>query len=68
MSSALFIIAVLSIVVFLGGAAFGMFVLFVISIHRTDRAPLSDTHNERAGSISRRLLTGVRITRKESGE
>jgi hypothetical protein len=68
MCSAISIIATLSIVVFLGGAAFGMFLLFIISIHRTSRAPLSDIHGERGGSVSRHVLTGGRVTRKESSE
>jgi hypothetical protein len=68
MCSALSIIAVLSIVVFLGGAAFGMLTLFIISIHRTSRAPLSDIHGEHAGSVSRHVLTGGRVNRKGHGE
>jgi len=61
------IITVLSIVVFLGGAAIGILVLVIISIHRTRRTPLSGTRNDDAGSISRRVLTGGRATRKEDG-
>jgi hypothetical protein len=68
MCSALSVIATLSIVAFLGGAAFGMFVLFIISIHRTSRAPLSDIHGEHAGSVSRHVLTGGRVNRKGPGE
>jgi hypothetical protein len=68
MSPELSIIAVLSIVVFVGGAASGILVLVIISIHRTRRAPLSGIHNEGAGSISRRVLTGGRVTRKEDGQ
>jgi len=62
------ILAVLSIVVFLGGAACGMLVLFIISIHRTRRAPLSGTHAEHAGAVSRRVLTGGRVTRRWDDE
>jgi len=68
MMSALPIIAVLAIVVFLGGAAFGMLVLLVVSIHRTSRAPLSKVHRQRAGSLSRRVLTGVRTNDEEDGK
>ena len=68
MISALSIIAVFTVVVFLGGAAFGMLVLFVISIHRTSRAPLSEIHGEQRGSISRRMLTGVRVNHKQASE
>lgn len=46
MCSALSIIALLSIVVFLAGAASGMLVLLIISIHRTRRAPLSGIRDE----------------------
>ena len=62
------IIAAFAIVVFIGGAACGMLVLFIISIHRTRRAPLSGTHSEHAGSVSRRVLTGGRVTRKWDDE
>jgi hypothetical protein len=68
MMSALSMVALFAIVVFLGGAAFGMLVLFVVSIHRTGRAPLSKVHRQRAGSISRRLLIGVRTNGEEDGK
>jgi hypothetical protein len=68
MSSTLSIIAVLSIVVFLAGIAFGMLALFIISIHRTRRTPLSGIHNEHPGSVSRRVLTGGRTTRRAADE
>jgi hypothetical protein len=62
------IIAVLSIVAVLGITALGVLLILIISIHRTSRAPLSGTHDEHAGSISRRVLTGGRVTRGEAGE
>jgi hypothetical protein len=62
------LIAAITIVVFLGGAAFGMLALVIISIHRTSRGPLSATLGEHPGSISRRLLTGGRTNRKEGGK
>jgi hypothetical protein len=68
MSSALSVIAVFSVVAFLGGAACGMLALISISIHRTRHAPFSDVRSERAGCISRRVLTGERVTRREPGE
>jgi hypothetical protein len=68
MISALSLIAVFTIVVFLGGAMFGMLVLFVISIHRTRHAPLSDVHSERGGAVSRRVLTATRAGRKGDSE
>ncbi len=68
MTLALSTIAVLSIAVFLAGAVIGMLVLFIISIHRTSRSPLSEIDSDCPGSISRRVLTGVRVNREESGE
>lgn len=68
MISALSIIAVFTIVVFLGGAAFGALVISIVSIHRTSRAPLSEIHGEQPGSISRRMLTGGRVNCKQPGE
>jgi hypothetical protein len=61
-------IVVLSGVAFLIGIVFGMLILFVISIHRTSRTPLSEIDSDCPGSISRRVLTGVRVNREESGE
>lgn len=61
-------IVVLSGVVFLIGIVVGMLLLFVISIHRTSRSPLSEIESDCPGSISRRVLTGVRVNREESGE
>jgi hypothetical protein len=58
--------AVAAIVVFLGGAAFGALVLFVISIHRTSRAPLSSIRNTH-GAVSRCVLTSTRAGREEAG-
>ena len=68
MTSALSLIAVFSIAVFLTGAAFGALAIFVISIHRTSRAPLSESHGRRAGSISRRVLAGIRNDETEAGK
>ncbi len=68
MTSALPLIAVLAIVVFLAGTAIGALLVFIISIHRTSRAPLSESHGQRAGKISRRLLTGIRDDKTEAGK
>ncbi len=68
MISALSIIAVFGIIIFLSGAAFGAFILLVISMRRTTRAPLSEAHGERAGAISRRVLVGARTDGREIGE
>ena len=68
MISALSVIAVFGIIVFLSGALSGAFILLVISMHKTSRAPLSDTHGEHAGAISRRMLVGTRTGGKEIEE
>jgi hypothetical protein len=68
MISALSLIAVFTIVVFLAGTAFGVLLVFIISIHRTSRAPLSESHGRRAGAISRRVLTGIRNDKTEAGK
>lgn len=65
MITALSVIAVLGIIVFLAGVAFGIFILFLISMRRTPRVPLSQVQDERAGSISRRVLTGSRSGGRE---
>jgi hypothetical protein len=67
MISALSIVAVFTIVVFLGGAAFGAFMVFVVSIHRTSRAPLSEIDNAR-GALSRQVLTSARTNCRESDQ
>lgn len=68
MTSALSLIALLAIVAFLAGAAFGGLLLIVISIHRTSRVPLSESHCQRAGSVSRRVLAGIRNDETEAGK
>jgi hypothetical protein len=65
MIPALSIIAVLGIIIFLSGALFGVFVLLIMSMRRTARVPLSYTHDERAGAISRRVLVGARAEGRE---
>ena len=65
MITALSVIAVLGIIVFLAGVASGIFILFLISMRRTPRVPLSQVQDERAGSISRRVLTGSRSGSRE---
>lgn len=54
------VLAVLVVVVFLGGALSGALILFAVSIHRTRHAPLSQMGSQRRGSVSRRLLTTTR--------
>jgi hypothetical protein len=55
---------VFSIIVFLGGCAFGGFVLLIVSIHRTRRASLFEASSQRRGVISRSLLL---TTRRSTG-
>jgi hypothetical protein len=56
------------IAVFLAGAVSGALLVFVVSIHRTSRAPLSESHGKRAGSVSRRVLAGIRTRETEAGK
>jgi hypothetical protein len=65
MITTLSVVAVFGIIVFLSGVAFGVFVLFIISMRRTPRVPLSQVQDERAGGISRRVLTGSRPGSRE---
>ena len=65
MITALSVIAVFGIIIFLSGAAFGVFILLVISLRRTPRVPLSQVQGEHAGGISRRVLTGSRPGSRE---
>jgi hypothetical protein len=65
MITALSLIAVFGIIVFLSGTAFGVFILFVISLRRTPHGRLSQVQAEQAGSISRRVLTGSRPGSRE---
>jgi hypothetical protein len=68
MITALSIIAIFGIIVFLSGAAFGAFVVLVISMRKTSRAPLSEAGYGPAGTISRRMLIGGRTGGREIGK
>ena len=68
MIPALSVIAVFGIIIFLSGALSGVFVLLLVSMRRTSRAPLSQTHDERSGMISRRMLVGARTEGREISE
>jgi hypothetical protein len=68
MIPALSIIAVFGILIFLSGALFGVFILLIVSMRRTTRAPLSEAHGERAGALSRRMLVGNRAEGREIGQ
>jgi len=59
------LLAVFSVIVFLGGSLFAALVLFIISIHRTANRPMSQVYGERRGEISRRALTTARTNRRE---
>jgi hypothetical protein len=59
------VIAVFGIIVFLSGGMFGVFVLLIISRHRTARSPRSGPHGEQAGAISRRILVRARADGRE---
>jgi hypothetical protein len=65
MITTLSVIAVFGIIVFLSGAAFGAFIVLVISLRRTPRGPLSQVRGERAGGLSQRVLTGARPGSRE---
>jgi hypothetical protein len=52
--------AILSIATFLAGTASGILILFVVSIHRTRHATLTQTRHERPGSTARSMLTRTR--------
>ena len=56
------------IAVFLAGAVLGALTVFVVSIHRTRRVPLSETHDQRSGSISRHTFAGIRNDKTEAGQ
>jgi hypothetical protein len=68
MIPALSVIAVFGIMIFLSGALSGVFVLLMVSMRRTSRAPLSETHGEHGGAISRRMLVGARAEGREISE
>jgi hypothetical protein len=64
MTATLFILA---IVIFLGGAVLGAFVLLTVSVRRGQRARyLSRTQGMRQGRIARSVLTGIRTATGDS--
>jgi len=60
--------SILVIAVFVAGAVIGGLLVVVVSIHRTSRVPLSQSHGQRAGSVSRRLIAGIRSDKTGAGE
>jgi hypothetical protein len=68
MITALSVIAIFGIIVFLSGAAFGVLVVLVISMRKTSREPLSEASYGPAGRISRRMLIGGRSGGREISE
>jgi hypothetical protein len=65
MIPALSVIAIFGIIVFLSGTAFGAFIVLIISMRKTTRAPLSEATYGPAGHISRRMLVGGRTSGKD---
>jgi hypothetical protein len=65
MITALSVIAIFGIIVFLSGAAFGAFIVLIISMRKTSEAPLSEASYGPAGTISRRMLLGGRAGGRE---
>jgi hypothetical protein len=68
MISALSVIAIFGIIVFLSGVAFGAFIVLLVSMRKTSRAPLSEASYGPAGAISRRMLVGGRAGEREIGQ
>jgi hypothetical protein len=68
MITALSVIAIFGIIVFLSGAASGAFIVLLISMRKTCRTPLSEARYGPAGTISRRMLLGGRTGGREIGE
>jgi hypothetical protein len=69
MISTMSLYAVFSIVVFLGGCAFGALALFVASIHRAGRhTPIYQIGSHKRGSVSRCALMTTRTSRKENAQ
>jgi hypothetical protein len=68
MITALSIIAIFGIIVFLSGAAFGAFIVLIISMRKTNQAPLSEASYGPAGEISRRMLVRGRAGGREIGK
>jgi hypothetical protein len=69
MSSAMSLFAVFSIIVFLGGCAFGALALFVVSIHHAGyRTPIYEIGTHKRGSVSRCVLMTTRIKHEENGQ
>ncbi len=60
-------LVIVAIVVFLGGAVLGAFVLLTVSVRRGQRTRyLSGTQGMREGRIARSVLTGIRTETDES--
>jgi hypothetical protein len=68
MPSAISLLAIFLTIFFISGAAFGALVIFIISIHRTRRASLSEADGQQRGSISRSILATTRRDHREGAE
>jgi hypothetical protein len=62
------VLLVLAGTAFLAVLVFAVFVLLVISIHRTPRVPMSEARGRRAGAFARCVITGVSGESEGDGE
>jgi hypothetical protein len=62
------VLLILAGTAFLAVLVFAVFVLLVVSIHRTPRVPMSEVRGRRAGAFARCVITGVSAGSKEDGE
>lgn len=61
-------LSILAGTAFLAVITFTAFALVVVSIHRNERARLSETKGNRAGIIARHVLTGISTESKEDAK
>jgi hypothetical protein len=63
-----YVFLIFGVVIFLAGAVLGIFILLIVSIHRTGLGRVSESHGKPPGAIARRVLTGIRNDETETGE
>lgn len=61
-------ILILAGAAFLAVAAFAVFAVLVLSIHRTDRVRMSEAGGGRRGAIARRVLAGIGTRAGKGGD
>ena len=61
-------ILILAGTAFLASVAFAAFTVVVVSIRRNERARLSETKGQRAGTIARRVLAGISTGSEEDNK